>query len=801
MKPVSYQHSLRVHKAKFFNAVPKSLPKTARLTGWLSLFAGLILVILLHIQLANGLIALGLLLLAIGSWITADLGRTPVNFDENAAGIALDQLLSADIVARLNNNMSPQQLFEALKTNWQFQFLLLRYQLRPQDIEAQLSPNVADSAALWNRAFALAAKVPVHEISAGVILVALMQDNQAIDQLLEHQGMDMNDIAGGLLWEESLWQRVLRPKYHESFGGIGRDWASGFTPILDKYGRNISIGIQKGNQDFSSVTRGHVIEQIMTDLSKADRRNAVLIGEVGVGKTALVYALAEKLLKGGKDVPEALRYKQIVQIDPGIITASVSQKANLELIFTDIVKNATKAGNIILFFDEAQLFFGTQPGSVNVGSILLPILQASRLSFILAFTHQDWSQVSSLNPSLAQQFAPVEVGPADRDQTVAILQDISIAFETQAKHPITFKALQAAYDLADRYIHGKEMPSKAIDLLSDSLNYPDNGLITEQSVAHATEILTNTKVAEASAAEKSELLHLEDLIHKRMINQSRAVEVVSNALRRSRAGVRNPNRPVGSFLFLGPTGVGKTELTKSLAAVYFGSEKSMVRLDMSEYQNQSDVERLLQAASQTERGSSFLQQINQNPFSVVLLDEIEKAHPDILNLLLQMLDEGELTDSSGHQISFKEAIIICTSNAGANEIRAEIEAGKQLEQFEPALIDSLINQNVFKPELINRFDEIVLFRPLNKEELLQVADLIIVGVNQELEDKKVSITLTPAALQYLVDVGYDPRLGARPMRRVISRLVENLVAKKLLSGEVQKGAQLTLDVDDLQAVG
>lgn len=801
MKPVSYQHSLRVHKAKLFYAVPKSLPKTARLVGWLSLFTGLILVFLLQIQVANGLIALGLLLLAVGSWITADLGRTPVKFDENAASVALDQLLSADIVARLNNNVSPQQLFEALKTHWQFQFLLLRYQLKPQDIEAQLSSNVADSAVLWNRAFVLAAKVPIHEISAGVILVALMQDNQAVDQLLEHQGMDMNDIAGGLLWEESLWQRVLKPKYHESFGGIGRDWASGFTPILDKYGRNISIGIQKGNQDFSSVTRGHVIEQIMTDLSKADRRNAVLIGEVGVGKTALVYALAEKLLKGGKDVPEPLRYKQIVQIDPGIITASVSQKANLELIFTDIVKNATKAGNIILFFDEAQLFFGTQPGSVNVGSILLPILQASKLSFILAFTHQDWSQVSSLNPSLAQQFAPVEVGPADRDQTVAILQDISIAFETQAKHPITFKALQAAYDLADRYIHGKEMPSKAIDLLSDSLNYPDNGLITEQSVAHATEILTNTKVAEASAAEKSQLLNLEDLIHKRMINQSRAVEVVSNALRRSRAGVRNPNRPVGSFLFLGPTGVGKTELTKSLAAVYFGSEKSMVRLDMSEYQNQSDVERLLQAASQTERGSSFLQQINQNPFSVVLLDEIEKAHPDILNLLLQMLDEGELTDVSGHQISFKEAIIICTSNAGANEIRAEIEAGKQLEQFEPALIDSLINQNVFKPELINRFDEIVLFRPLNKEELLQVADLIIAGVNQELEDKKVSITLTPAALQYLVDVGYDPRLGARPMRRVISRLVENLVAKKLLSGEVQKGAQLTLDVGDLQAVG
>lgn len=801
MKPISYQRSLRVRKAGFFYKVPKGLPKICRLLGWLLVLTGFILVFVLNIVLVNGVIALGLLLLAFGSWVTVDLGHTPATLNSQTSSIELDQLLSSDIVAKLNDNMSPLQVFQALHNHWQIQFLLLRYQLNPKTLEPLLSQNASDAAAMWNRAFNIAAKVPIHEISAGVILVALMGDNPAFEQLLEQQGMDMNDIAGGLLWEESLWQRILRPKNHESFGGFGRDWAAGFTPILDKFGRNISISIQKGNQDFSSVTRGHVIEQILTDLSKVDRRNAVLIGDVGVGKTALVYALAEKLLKGGPDVPESLRYKQIVQIDPGIITASISQQANLEEIFSEIVKNATKAGNIILFFDEAQLFFGTQPGSVNVGSILLPILQASQLSFIVAFTHQDWSQVSSVNPSLAQQFAPVEVAPADRDQTVAIMQDISIAFEAQAKHPITFKALQAAYDLAERYIHGKEMPAKAIDLLSDSLNYPDNGLITEQSVAHATEILTNTKVAEASAAEKSQLLNLEELIHKRMINQSRAVEVVANALRRSRAGVRNPNRPVGSFLFLGPTGVGKTELTKSLAAVYFGSETSMVRLDMSEYQNQSDVERLLQAASQTERGSSFLQQVNQNPFSVVLLDEIEKAHPDILNLLLQMLDEGTLTDTSGHQVSFKEAIIICTSNAGANEIRAQIEAGKQLEQFEPAFIDSLINQNIFKPELINRFDEIVLFRPLNKDELLQVANLIIAGVNKELEDKKVSIVLTPAALQYLVDVGYDPRLGARPMRRVTSRLVENLVAKKLLSGEVQKGAQLTLDVSDLQAVG
>ena len=391
--------------------------------------------------------------------------------------------------------------------------------------------------------------------------------------------------------------------------------------------------------------------------------------------------------------------------------------------------------------------------------------------------------------------------PSDRDQTIGILQDLSIAIESNHDSIITFKAIQSAYDLSERYVRTKAMPARAIDLLIDSMNYPEAGLITVNSVAKAVEIITNTKVSEASQEEKSQLINLEELIHQRMINQTRAVKVVSDALRRSRAGVRNTNRPVGSFLFLGPTGVGKTELTKALASVYFGKEEDINRLDMSEYQNKSDIKRLLAAPTQQDNGSGFLQKINQNPFSVVLLDEIEKAHPDILNLLLQMLDEGSITDMAGHKVSFKESIIICTSNAGANEIRQQIEMGKKLEDFESQFIDSLINSNIFKPELINRFDEVVLFRPLTKEELLQVAELIINGVNKELEAKKVSIKLTQDAMQYLVDLGYDPRLGARPMRRVVSRLVENLIAKRLLSGEITSGSSITLDVSDLKDVG
>ncbi|HMT39551.1 MAG TPA: AAA family ATPase, partial [Candidatus Saccharibacteria bacterium] len=456
------------------------------------------------------------------------------------------------------------------------------------------------------------------------------------------------------------------------------------------------------------------------------------------------------------------------------------------------------AGNIILFFDEAQLFFGNEPGTVNIAKVMLPILEKYNLNCILAINHQEWHKITSTDPSLAQMFTKVEVEPTDEQQTISILQDFAIIFESKYKRAITFKALKESYALSERYIHDIAQPKRSITLLEDSCNYPDNGLITENSVRQAIEILANVKVEEGTQSEKNQLLNLEELIHRRMINQSRAVKVVSDALRRSRAGVRNEARPVGSFLFLGPTGVGKTELAKSLAQVYFGGEKNIIRLDMSEYQTPEDVHRFLSAADISSVGSTLLQEIAQKPFSVVLFDEIEKANPDILDLLLQLLDEGELTDDSGRKISFREAIVICTSNAGADEIRSRIESGQALEQFEKQFIDSIINQHLFKPELMNRFDEIVLFRPLNKEELLQVAYLLIKSVNVQMEKQKISISLTEAAYQFLVESGYDPRLGARPMRRAVQRLVENTLAKRLLSGSIQKGAQITLDVKDFQ---
>lgn len=796
MNQITYTNTTRVKKANFINHLPHS---TGKLTTLLSLLMVLGAVVILFMGWHSGflLLSLAVLLACFSFWYRWDLTDIPAVVNPTNGALALDQILASDIVVKINAEMTQRQIWASISNNWEVQFLLAHYQLDEASITNLISQNKAESEAMWHLCVQLVAQMPVHEVTAGVIATAIIIGNPRIVQYLSTLALDNEDIVQGLQWQESLLKRQMAPKKNNLFGGVGRDWASGFTPILDQYGRNISLDIQNGNRDFSGVSRGHVLEQMSTNLARPNRGSIALVGEVGVGKSALVYALAEKMIRGETD--PSLQYKQIVQIDPTVVTASVTEDTHLELIFEQIFLNTVKAGNIILFFDDAELFFSNEPGTVNISKILLPILERTGLKCIIALTNQDWHKLTSSNPSLGQTFSRVDVVESDEKQTIAILQDIAINFESQYQKTITYRALQETYRLAERYLQDKGMPSSAVDLLEDSCNYPVGNLITPESVQQAVEILANTKVQEGNSQEKGQLLQLEDLIHQRMINQERAVKVVADALRRSRAGVRNTNRPVGSFLFLGPTGVGKTELAKSLASVYFGGEDNMIRLDMSEYQTTEDVHRFLSASSEDQAGSPLLEAISQKPFSVVLFDEIEKANPDILDLLLQLLDEGDLTDESGKKVSFKEAIVICTSNAGSDEIRSRIEAGQALEQFEQAFTDNIINQHLFKPELINRFDELVLFRPLNKGELLQVAYLMIKEINTELEPRKISIQLTEPAYARLVDAGYDPRLGARPMRRAVQRLVENTVAKQILSGKVQKGTVVTLDVGDLQA--
>jgi ATP-dependent Clp protease ATP-binding subunit ClpC len=524
-----------------------------------------------------------------------------------------------------------------------------------------------------------------------------------------------------------------------------------------------------------------------------------LIGPDGVGKTTIIYALAEQLIDPKADVPADLQFRQIFMLDASALISAAPGRGELENLVVRILGEAYSAKNIIICLDNAQLFFEEGIGSVDLSNVLLPIIEAGRLRLIFAMDEGRYQQISQRNSKLANALNRIVISAPSRDDVIAVLQDQLINIEFRQNVTYMFQALGEAYRLSERYIYDLAMPGRAVKLLEAAAGYAENGLVTARSVQQAIEKTQDVKIGVASGdEERDKLLNLETLIHERMINQTRAVSVVSDALRRARAGVRNQDRPIGTFLFLGPTGVGKTELAKALADVYFGGESNIIRLDMNEYVSNDDVGRLI--ADGATDGMSLTAQVMKQPFSVVLLDEIEKAHPNVLTTLLQMLDEGILRDVKNREVSFRDAIIIATSNAGADRIREHIERGLDIEKFEDQLVNELIDRGQFKPEFLNRFDEIVMFRPLKKDELLQVVDLMIKKVNETLALQKVSVTVSLEAKEYLVEQGYDPRLGARPMRRVVQKAVENTVAKKMLSGDVEPGGTVEITLDQVQSL-
>lgn len=431
-----------------------------------------------------------------------------------------------------------------------------------------------------------------------------------------------------------------------------------------------------------------------------------------------------------------------------------------------------------------------------MSKVLLPILEAGRLRVILTMDEQKFLEISAKNSTLANTLNKIMVPPANREETMKVLQDKVPMLEQKYHVVCTYWALQEAYRLSEKYIHNIEMPGRAFRLLETACNYAEQQFVTAESVGRAIENTQGIRVQTTTDVEdRAMLLQLEDLIHQRMVNQSEAVKAVSDALRRAAAGVRNENRPIGTFLFLGPTGVGKTELAKALSEVYFHGEDQIVRIDLNEYVTADDVLRLI--AEGTENSESLTAQVMKHPFSVVLLDEIEKAHPQVLTTLLQMLDEGILRDTKNHEVSFRDTIVIATSNAGANQIRNYVAEGQKLDVVKDELINALITEGHFKPEFLNRFDEICVFTPLSKTDLMRVVDLMIASVNKTLTPQKISVNLTDEAKQILIERGYDPQMGARPMRRIVQKTVENLVAKFILSGQISSGATITITKDML----
>ena len=784
--------SYRAEKARIGMRITRTIMLLLTFATFVLVFGGLALV---YTGWAIGWAVIGFAVIPamVVEWKKGELENLAVGSDETAT----HELLDGEVLGLLPNNPSPYDIATIVGMVTGGHFFAARFGVGGGFLQEIASKNASDTQAVWDEALKVRAEAGVKTISAAVLLVALVRLYPQRDALLAHVQLSTNDLLYGITWLASIEDLIERQKEPHLTGGVARDWSFGWIPMLSRFGQNISQssdGVQ-----FPLEAHTDALESLTQTLGSNSHTSVALVGSAGSGKTEIVHAFAEKILDARADVPASLKFHQVFMLSSSSLISAAPGRGELELLMTTILNEAYKAKNIIICLDDAQLFFEEGIGSVDLSSTLLPIIKAGNLPMILTMNEQRYLQISQRNSELTTALSRINVGPASREETMTVMRDRLMMIEFERNVTYMYQALVEAYRLSERYVHDLVMPGQALSLLKSAAEYSEAGLVTAASVGQAIEKTVGVKISNASSdEERDKLLNLETLIHERMINQTRAVSVVSDALRRARAGVRNQNRPIGTFMFLGPTGVGKTELAKALATVYFGGEDHMIRLDMNEFVKSDDVARLI--ADGAKDTGSLTARVMKQPFSVILLDEIEKAHPNVLTTFLQLLDEGILRDVNNREVSFRDAIIIATSNAGADRIREQIERGLKIDQFEDQFVDELISSNQFRPEFLNRFDEIVMFTPLGKSELIQVVDLILADVNKTLAQQKVSVTVSDEAKAFLVEAGYDPRLGARPMRRVVQRAVENTVAKKVLNGEVGPGGVVEIDLAQVQAL-
>lgn len=710
---------------------------------------------------------------------------------------SIDGMLSAKVLGSLPRNPATTELVEVIMKGSSGRFLFARFAL-PVDFLSVLIQNYKiDIAQVWEEAVKLREALESEVISEGILAIAMVKLQPEAQMVLGRYKLDIEDLMNGVRWYDQAQAASARSAERMKTGGIARDWSFGFTPLLDRFGRNISAEISAhGGRTMSLAmpSRNKVVQQMIDVFSRGGRQNATVVAPDGAGKTSVVHDFAERILDASADIPSHLKYRQVFLLDAATIVSAASERGELERLMNRLLAEAAQAKNVIICLDNAELFFEDGTGSVDISNLLLPVLEAGGSRMILTMNEQVLLRIGQKKPAVINAINRINIAPANFEETMAAMEDRTLQLEHDLGIFYQYQALKKSYELSQRYVHEQEMPGRAIKLLEAAGNHAEGQIVTEKSVEQAIEMTTGVKVGVADEMEdKEKLLNLEELIHQRMVDQKRAVKVVSDALRRARAGVRNTARPVGVFLFLGPTGVGKTELAKALAEVYYGGEGNLVRVDLNQFVTAESVNDL--TADGADNPNSLTAGVMKNPFSVVLLDEVEKAHPNVLTALLQVLDEGILRDVLGREVSFRDAILIATSNAGAQEIRARIEAGEDITQVGEEIQNMLISSGEFRPEFLNRFDEMVVFGPLAKSDLLQIIDMMIAGVNKTLVAQKVTVEVALDAKELLVEAGYDPRLGARPMRRVIQQVVENEVAKQLLSDTALPGGKILVDAE------
>ncbi|MEE2768399.1 MAG: ATP-dependent Clp protease ATP-binding subunit [Actinomycetota bacterium] len=653
-------------------------------------------------------------------------------------------------------------------------------------------------------------------------------------------------------------------------GGRGGDSASG-SLVLDQFGRNLTQAATDKKLD-PVIGRKRELERVMQVLSRRTKNNPVLVGEPGVGKTAIVEGLAQMV--AGGDVPETIRGKQLYTLDLGALVAGSRYRGDFEERLKKVLKEIRTRGDIILFIDEIHTLVGAgaAEGAIDAASILKPMLARGELQTIGATTLDEYRKHVEKDAALERRLQPITVDEPDVAHTIEILKGLRERYESHHRVTITDQALVAAANLADRYISDRHLPDKAIDLIDEAgsrlrlqrMDTPDglreietdlsevvqrkkaaveaqnfeeagqlrdrekellarkaekeseirsSGVdlfdeVDEEAVAEVLSVWTGIPVYKLTEEETQKLLRMEDDLHKRVVGQEDAIHAVSQAIRRTRAGLKDPKRPSGSFIFLGPSGVGKTELAKTLAEFLFGDEQALIALDMSEYMEKHTVSRLIGSPPGYvgyEEGGQLTEAVRRRPFSVVLFDEIEKAHPDVFNTLLQILEEGRLTDSQGRSVDFRNTVLIMTSNLGTADLRkanlgfAKADEAVSYERMKAKVQDAL--KTNFRPEFLNRIDETIVFHELTMDEVVRVVDLMIQRVVNQLAGQGLGLELTDAAKTHLAAEGYDPTLGARPLRRAIQRLVEDPLSERLLLKEFSAGEIIVVDTEDTESSG
>lgn len=640
-------------------------------------------------------------------------------------------------------------------------------------------------------------------IEIGDVITGLSKHDLIFKRILIDNNLKVQDIENLTWWLEDLEEKIRENKKFWEWknlikrGSLAKQWAAGFTPTLDQFSIDLSERMRK--MGFYEII-GHKKEIAATEriLSRREINNVLIVGESGSGRKSIVHAIAKKSALG-ESLPE-VNYKRVVQLDLAGLLAQISTGEEVEAILDNIFKEVMYAGNVILVIDEFHNFIGgrSRPGATDISGVLAPYLPYSDFQIIAITTFEGFHKNIEQNSSILSLFEKVEVVEISESETLMLLEDMALRLELKYKRFVSYLALRDIIAYCSKYLPAIPFPEKAMDLLDEAMVYlkqTKDRLLLPEHIARIVTEKTHIPVGEMEKEERQILLNLENLIHERIINQEEAVKEISTALRRARAEVTIRKGPMGTFLFLGPTGVGKTETSKALAEIYFGSEERMIRLDMSEFQNVNDIPRLLGAPGEE---GLLTTEVRKRPFSLILLDEIEKAHPNILNLFLQVLDEGHLTDGFGRKVDFKNSIIIATSNAGYQVILKALKEKTEWSKVKEALLDYLFEEGIFRPEFINRFDAMVVFTPLSKENLLAIADLMLKKLKKNLKEKEIEFLITDSLKEKVAELGYNPTFGARQMRRVIQDKIENVLAAALLSGEIKRGSRVEIDPENFK---